>query len=131
MAKEKQKLSSYIEIDDNTPMIKLSIRDQMRVILNKMAHDDARELDNEDEFAISEAKRRANLEDFLRKATKPLREGVHTSVSLRISSEFDDILKDVLESPQISRYYTVKMVRPEVDYNVHFNILVRLEVRQD
>lgn len=131
MAKEKQKLSSYIEIDDNTPMIKLSIHDQMRVILNKMAHDDARELDNEDAFAISEAKRRANLEDFLRKATKPIREGVHTSVSLSISSEFDDILKDVLESPQISRYYTVKMVRPEVDYNVHFNILVRLEVRQD
>lgn len=131
MAKEKQKLSSYIEIDDNTPMIKLSIRDQMRVILNKMAHDDARELDNEDAFAIAEAKRRANLEDFLRKATKPIREGVHTSVSLSISSEFDDILKDVLESPQISRYYTVKMVRPEVDYNVHFNILVRLEVRQD
>lgn len=131
MAKEKQKLSSYIEIDDHTPMIKLSIRDQMRVILNKMAHDDARELDNEDAFAISEAKRRANLEDFLRKATKPIREGVHTSVSLSISSEFDDILKDVLESPQISRYYTVKMVRPEVDYNVHFNILVRLEVRQD
>lgn len=112
-------------------MIKLSIRDQIRVILSGLAKDDARELDNEDEFAIAEAKRRANLEDFLRKATKPIREGKHTSCSLSISSEFDDILKEVLESPQISRYYTVKIVRPDVDYNVHFNILVRLEVRRN
>lgn len=131
MGADKQKLSSYVTVDENTPMIKLSIKDQMRVILGRMTQDDARELDNEDAFAINEAVRRANLEDFLRKATKPIREGIHTSVSLSISSEFDDILKDVLESPQISRYYTVKLIRPEVDYNVHYNILVRLEVRRD
>ena len=131
MAKDRQKLSTYTAVDENTPMIKLSIKDQIRVILSQLTKDDARELDNDDAFAIHEAQRKANLEDFFRKATRPIREGAHTSVSVSISSEFDDILLDVLNSPQIAKYYKVKIVRPEVDYKVHYSILVRLEVRQD
>lgn len=125
----KKRLGVYTEIDENTSLAKLSILDQLRAIFSRMAQDDARELENDDAFAIDEATRKANLEDFLRKATKPIREGRHTSVSMRISSDFESVYDDVVNSPSITKYYNVKTVRPRIDYEVHYSILLRLEVK--
>ena len=131
IAIDKKKIASYVDVDENTPIIKLSVKDQLRVMISRMSHDDARELENEDEYSIHEMQIRATLEDFLRKATEPIRNGQHESVTLKISSEFDSVLDEVLASPEIQRYYFVKLVRPDVNYDVHYNVLVRLEVRKD
>lgn len=125
---EKQRLTSYVEVDDNTPMLKLNLFDQLRVVINKFTQDDARELEYEDAFSIEEAKLKANLGDFIYKATKPIREGRRKSVTLSISSNFDTVLDEVLQGSSVSRYYTYKIHRPKLSYDVHHFILVRLEV---
>ena len=45
---KKRKLFSYIEVDDNTPIQKLGVMDQLRVLIRKMGQDDASELIAED-----------------------------------------------------------------------------------
>lgn len=125
---EKQKLTSYVEVDDNTPMLKLGLMDQLRVVINKFTQDDARELEYDDGLSIEDAKLKANLGDFIYKATKPIREGRRKSVTLSISSNFDPVLEEVLSSPSVSRYYTYRIHRPQLSYDVQHFILVRLEV---
>lgn len=43
MAKRK-KLFSFVDVTENTPIQKLSVMDQVRVMIKKMSHDDAEEL---------------------------------------------------------------------------------------
>lgn len=125
----KQKLATFVEVDDNTPIIKLSLMDQLRVAINKFSHDDALELKNDDAFAIEEATLRANLEDFIYKATAPIREGRRSSVTMSISSKFDSVLNDTLMSKSITKYYYAKVYRPQTEFNVPFQILVKLTVK--
>lgn len=125
----KQKLATYVEVTDETPLIKLSLLDQLRAAINKFSHDDAMELKNEDAYAIAEATLKANLEDFIYKATTPIREGRKHSVTLSVSSQFDSVLDEVLTSKSISLYYSAKVYRPEVECNVPHSILVKLTVK--
>ena len=43
-----KKLFSFVEVDANTPIQKLSVLDQFRVLIKKMANDDAAELKADD-----------------------------------------------------------------------------------
>lgn len=129
MADNKKKLATFVEVDDNTPILKLGVLDQLRVIINKLTQDDARELEYDDSFAIQEATLMANLSDFIYKATGPIREGRHTSVTMSISSDFDSVLDEVIQSSSVSKYYKAKIRRPDVQPGVRHKILVRLEVK--
>ena len=72
---------------------------------------------------------RANLLEFINKATKTIREGKHTSVTMKISNQFDPVLEEVLSSPNIVNYYNVTVERPKIDYDIVYFIKVRLEVK--
>lgn len=129
MASKKKKLFTFVEVDDNTPIQKLSVKDQLHVLIKRLTHDDADELRAEDAITISELTLKANLLDFIYKSTNPIRRGEKHKVTLMISNDFDSVLDEVLTAPTVTNFYTVEVQRPDIDYDVHYLIQVKLEVK--
>jgi hypothetical protein len=120
-----------VEVDDRTPIQKLSVSDQLRVLLKRFTYDEANELKTEDAVTISQLQLRADLFDFIKKAVAPIVEAKHSSVQMEISNQFDPVLMDVLESKQIKNYYNVKVYRPKIEYDIPYSIIVILEVKRN
>ena len=128
MGKEK-KLFTYTQIDDRTPIQKLSLSEQFRVLLRNLTHSEKNELATEDAVVKERLTMRANLLEFIKKATAPVREGKHKVVTVKISNQFDPVLEEVLNSPSVKNYYNVIVDRPNIDYDIIYFIKVRLEVK--
>lgn len=121
---------TYVEVDDKTPVQKLSIWDQLRVILKKITEDPANELANEDAVTREYLTLKANLTTFLQKSVEPIKRGKRTQVVVRVSNVFDPVLKEVLNSKTFTRYYDIEIARPDVDYDIPFDVLIRMTVKK-
>ena len=73
---------------------------------------------------------KANLAEFLRHATAPIRNGDKHEVIVNIASDFDPVFKEVINSHEISDFYTVDIVRPKMEYDIPYDYLVRLRVKK-
>lgn len=125
-----KKLYSYVDIDDSTPVQKLKISDQLRVLLKQFTYDPANELKSEDAVTTEMMTLRANLSTFLHKATAPIRAGKHKEVIVNVSNRFDPVFKDVIESREIADFYDVDVVRPKIEYDIPYDFMVRLRVKE-
>lgn len=124
-----KKLFSFIEVDENTPIQKLSVMDQFRVLIKKMTADDAAELMAEDAVTLNLLRLKADLIGLLDEALEPIRQGKRRAVSISLSNEFDPVLDEVINSPNISNYYYVDITRPDIEYDIPYKIRLDLEVR--
>ena len=119
----------YVEVTDNTPIQQLSAIDQIRVLLKKMTHDDAAELQAESAVTRHALELQADLSAILNKALDPLRRGQAKAVSLSLPSVYDSVLNDVFNNSKINEYYNTKITRPEVDYDIPYNFRLDVEVK--
>lgn len=127
---EKKKLFSFIEVNASTPVMSLSPLDQIRIVIKQLTDDPEVELRNED-YAMSEIiKLKANLQDFLYKATAPIRRGERKNVVVSVDSKFRPVLKEVLNSQEITNYYTVSVAKPKIEYDIDYDIMVKLSVKE-
>lgn len=124
-----KKLFSFIEVDENTPIQKLSVMDQLRVLIKKITSDDSAELMAEDAVTLNLLRLKADLTGLLDKALEPIRQGKRRAVSISLSNEFDPVLDEVINSPNISNYYYVDVTRPDIEYDIPYKIRLDLEVR--
>ena len=129
MARKSRKLYTYTKIDDRTPIQKLSLPEQFRVLLRQLTHSEKNDLETEDAVTHEYLVMRANLFDFIDRATKSIREGKHTSVTMAISNRFEPVLNEVLDSPRVKNFYNVTVKKPNIDYEILFFYRVRLEVK--
>lgn len=127
---KKHKLFSYIEVDDNTPLQKLGVMDQLRVLIRKLGQDDASELIAEDAVTRNLLQLKADLLQLLDDALEPIRMGKRYAVSLSVSNDFDPVLDEVLKSSRIANYYSVTVTRPNIEYDIAYNIRVDLVVKK-
>lgn len=128
---EGKKLYSFVEVDDSTPIQKLKISDQLRVLLKSLTYDPANELKNEDIVTQEYMTLKANLSEFLRKATEPIRRGNRREVIVNISTHFDPVFEDVIKSHEIADFYDVAVVRPKIEYDIPYDFMVRLRVKDN
>lgn len=126
-----KKLYSFVEVDDSTPIQKLKIMDQLRVLLKSLTYDPANDLHNEDIVTTEYLKLRANLSDFLRRATEPIRRGKKKEVIVNISTHFNPVFDEVINSPEIANFYDVSIVRPKIEYDIPYDFLVKLRVKEN
>lgn len=126
---EGKKLYSFVEVDDSTPIQKLSIMDQLRLLLKSFTYDAANELKNEDIVTQEYLTLQANLSDFLRRATEPIRKGKRKEVIVSISTYFNPVFDTVINSREIRDFYDVAIVKPKIDYDIPYDIMVRLKVK--
>lgn len=124
-----KKLYTFTEVDDNTPIQKLSLRDQIRLMVKRLANSDQEQLRAEDAATTHELALKADLLEFLYKATDLVRKGMHESVTVSVSSKFLPVLNDVLESQSITTFYTVTVNKPDIEYDIDYMIQITLEVR--
>ena len=126
-----KKLYSYVEVDDRTPIQKLKIADQLRVLLKHITHDPANELRTEDAVTTEYMTLKANLSDFLRKATNPIRRGEKREVIVNISNKFDPVFNEVITSHDIADFFDVSIVRPKLEYDIPYDFMLRLRVKDN
>jgi len=127
---EKKKLYSYIDVDDSTPIQKLKVLDQIRILIKQWTTDPANELRNEDYATNELLTMKANLQDYIYKATAPIRSGQKKNVVVTVDAKFKPVLKEVLCSSEIANYYIVQVAEPKIDYEVQYDIMVKLIVRE-
>lgn len=125
-----KKLYSFVEVDAKTPIQKLKVTDQFRVLLKHLTYDDANDLRNEDVVTQEYMTLKANLSDFLRKATEPIREGKSKEVIVNISSYFNTVFDEVINSHEIADFYTVSVVKPKIEYDIQYDFMVKLRVKE-
>ncbi len=130
MASEKR-LFTFVEVDDKTPIQKLSLSDQLRVLLKQFTYDPANELKNDDIVTTEYMTLKANLSEFLRKATEPLRSGDKHEVIVNVSTTFNPVLNEVLDSHEIKDFYYVSVVKPKIEYDIPYDYLVRLVTKKN
>lgn len=124
-----RRLYTFVDVDDKTPVQKLSIGDQIRVILKKITEDPANELKSEGAVTQEYLTLQANLSEFIQRATEPIRKGKRREVVVKISNMFDPVLNEVLSAKYITDYYNVKVARPKIEYDIPFDIMVKLTVK--
>ena len=74
---------------------------------------------------------KANLSEFLRKATAPIREGKRREVIVNIANQFDPVFDEVIKSHDIADFYDVQIVRPKIEYDIPFDFMVKLKVKEN
>lgn len=124
-----KRLFTYVEVDDKTPIQKLSLGDQLRVLLKQFTYDPANELKNDDIVTTEYMTLKANLSVFLRNATEPLRSGKKREVIVNVSTTFNPVMKEVLDSHEIKDFYYVSVVKPKIEYDIPYDYLVRLRIK--
>lgn len=124
-----KKLFSFIAVDDNTPIQKLTFSEQLRVLIQRMTNESKEQLKADDAETVYQLQLKANLLEFLQKATEKVRQGEHHSVTVSVSSKFLPVLQEVLESTSIATYYTYSVDKPEIDYDIEYFIQITLEVK--
>ena len=122
-------LYHYIEPNDTTPIQKLTIADQLRILLRRFTYNKANDTKNEELVTQEYLTLRSNLSDFLRRATEPIREGKKSEVIVNVSSIFMPVYEDVIKSAEIANYYTVSEVRPKLMYDIPYDIMLKLRVK--
>lgn len=125
-----KKLYSFVEVDECTPIQKLKVTDQLRVLLKHLTYDPANDLHNEDVITEEYMTLKANLSDFLRRATNPIREGKRKEVIVNVSNKFDPVFEEVINSHEIADFFTVSVVRPKIEYDIPYDFMVKLVVKE-
>ena len=74
---------------------------------------------------------KANLSEFLRRATEPIRKGKRKEVIVNISTHFNPVFEDVINSHEIADFYHVSVVRPKIEYDIPYDFMVRLRVKDN
>ena len=129
MARQGRKLFSFLEVTDDTPIQKLSILEQFRLLVRRLSNSDAEQLKADSAETVYMLQLQANLREFLYKATAKIRNGDQQSVTMELSSKFLPVLDVVLNSPAIKPYYTWKISKPEVDLDIDYFFTLTLEVK--
>lgn len=125
----KEKVFEYVVLDDNINVQKLSIKDKIYLLIDKWLHDDTIELQKQMVQVTEELTLRATLETFFLKATRKLVSGEETSVTVRVSSSFQPVLKDALKIKEIKDFYNVKLYIPDNRLSNNYWIGVKLTVK--
>lgn len=123
-----EKVFSYVKDDGKIAIQKLSLRDQIVLLLRNITRDSYAEQKREEAFMRETLTLKADLWELLLGGTESIRQGKHKSVHFKISSKFDPVFKDVISAPRITDYYKVTVRRPELEYDVEHLFDVWLEV---
>lgn len=124
-----KRLYTFVEVDDSTPIQKLKIGDQLRVLLKHLTYDAANELKNEDAVTKEYMILKADLSEFLRRATESIRNGKRKEVIVSISTKFNPVFQEVIESREIADFYDVSIAKPKIIYDIQYDFMVRLRVK--
>jgi hypothetical protein len=128
MISKRPPLYTFVELNDNTPIQKLSILDQMRVLIRNIFKNDADELKSRDALTKRKSELKASLADFIHKATAPVREGKHKSVTVSLASVFEPVLETTFDEHNLRKFYNITIYKPRVEFAKDYMLILQFEV---
>lgn len=121
-----------IELTDDVQTARLSILDQIRLMLANFSNDDVAELDKVEKVSKDKLKKIAALTQFIDKAVARMHEMGEESVTIKLSSEFLPYVDEVLSDKDgYGRYYDFKVVKKDIPINVKHTFIVRIFKKND
>lgn len=131
MKKKKEIVYKYVDLKDDIAIQKLTLLEQIIVVLKRLLYDESIEMKKDDALAVAELELRDTLITYVQNCCKPLREGVSKNVIFTVHSKFGKYLKEVLSMPRFINYYDIYIETPELEYDIEFFYRVKIEVKSE
>lgn len=123
-------VNTHVKATENTTLAKLSLLDQIKLLVSKFSNDDVAELDAAEKLSTVSLKMRASLERLFLTACEGFKTGEHTSVTLQVSSKYIPYLDDVInENTGLGRYYDFEVIKRDLPINVDYMFIVKIRKR--
>lgn len=120
-------VGTHIKATENTTLVKLTVIDQIKMLVNHFTNNDAAELDAREKVSASELKMKASLNLLLNNAGKEMKERGSKSVTIAVSSAYLPYLDEAIDkNTGLGRYYNFKVYKKELPFNVNYNVIVRM-----
>lgn len=121
-------VGSRIKPTENTALVKLSVIDQFKLILSKIANNDVAELDANEKLSVNALRMKASLTNLFQTAISKIETGEKNSCMLEVSSEYIPFLDDVIDPEYgLGRFYNFTVYKKDLPITVKFKFLIKIE----
>lgn len=121
-------VGSHIKATESTTLAKLSMFDQLKLLVSKFNNGDVAELDAAEKLSTVALKTKASLMSLFSKAVVSLENGEHESVTLSVSSKYIPYLDDVIDKNRgMGRYYDFEVHKQDLPINVNYMFIVKIK----
>ena len=113
-----------------TTLAKLSVFDQIKMILHNFATDDAMELNASEKLSKEMLKHTASLQRLIGTAAEGLEK--HDSVTLALASKYIPYLDAVIDKNDgLGRFYNVEIIKPKLPIALDYQFILKIEKKVD
>lgn len=121
-------VGTRIKATESTTLAKLSIIDQIKLLISKFNNDDVAELKAQQSLSSTMLTMQASLERLFSTAVEGLEDGKHSSVTLSVSSKYIPYLDEVIDDKHgMGRFYSFQVFKKDLPINVEYMFTVRIE----
>lgn len=120
-------VNSHIKVTEDTTVAKLSVFDQLKLLINKFNNDDVAELKAQEALSSIALTHKASLQRLFLGATKDFENGKHNSVTVSVSSEYIPYLDEVIDPKYgLGRYFDFVVHKHELPPSIKYKFLVEI-----
>lgn len=117
-----------IKPTESTTVAKLSVGDQLRLLISKLNNDDVAELEASEKVSAIELSMKSSLQKLFSTAAKCIDSGENESVTLKVSSKYIPYLDDVIDKRRgMGRFYNFEVTKKDLPVNIDFTFIVKIE----
>ena len=121
-------VSKRIKPTENTTLAKLTILDQIKLLISRFSNDDAAELKAQTSLSTIALKMEASLERLFKTAASRLEDGKHNSVTLMVSSKYIPYIDNVInERTGMGKFYKFDVIKRDLPIGAEYMFVVRIE----
>ncbi len=125
-------VSTHIKPTENTTLVKLSIPDQLKLLIRKFTNSDVAELEANEKLSRNELKMKASLTKLFTAAKDQMKERGKDSVTLSVSSDYLPYIDEIVdETYGMGRYYTFHVYKKDLPLTVKYKFVVIMERKKD
>ena len=121
-------INTHIKPTESTTLAKLSVMDQIKLMLSKFSNNDADEIRSIEKASSEALKMKASLNKLISTATNSISDGTHTSATLQLSSKYLPYLYEVIDEKYgLGKYYTFKVFKKDLPASVNYKFTMKIE----
>lgn len=118
-------VGTRIKPTENTTLAKLSVLDQLKLLIGKFTNEDVAELDAAEKLSANSLKVRASLIKLFETACTNMTENGKSKVTLSVSSKFLTYIDDITNSVDgMGRYYSFEIIKRDLPITVDYKVIV-------
>ena len=122
-----QEISRHIQITDNIKVSTLKTTDKIRLLLSRVATDDASELDAASKVNRDKLSKLAALSGFLEEAIHQMESRKENSVTVLLPRDFEPFMADVMDKQKgLGRFYDFKISTVNAPYGIDYKFPVKI-----